>query len=159
MKKLIFCCLVILMGACKDKNKDVEPEPDFAPEFVGKYETTTVAPSIVTKQAWDVTVKEKNQLNILYNKNTEVKVPGTSITLDQEYSLVNVKSTSKDVFEINEIVDVKQSNGKPLQQKVQGIATKVVNAAGVPQINITIKFSDPGTGAVALEEYLEFKKK
>lgn len=159
MKKLIFCCLVILMGSCKDKNKDVEPEPDFAPEFVGKYETTTVAPSIVTKQAWDVTVKEKNQLNILYNKNTEVKVPGTSITLDQEYSLVNVKSTSKDVFEINEVVDVKQSNGKPLQQKVQGIATKVVNASGVVQINITIKTSDPGTGSVALEEYLEFKKK
>jgi hypothetical protein len=159
MKKLIFCCLVVLMGSCKDKNKDVEPETDFAPEFVGKYETTTVAPSIVTKQAWDVTVTGKNQLNIVYNKNLEVKVPGTSITLDQEYTLVNVKSTSKDIFEINEVVDVKQSNGKPLQQKVEGIATKATSAAGVPQINITIKLSDPGTGSVATEEYLEFKKK
>jgi hypothetical protein len=159
MKKLVFCCLVILMGSCKDKNKDVEPETDFAPEFVGKYETTTIAPSIVTKQAWDVTVKDKNQLNILYNKNTEVKVAGSSITLDQEYSLVDVKSTSKDVFEINEVVDVKQSNGLPLQQKVEGIATKVLNAAGAPQINITIKMSDPGSGSVATEEYLEFKKK
>ncbi|MEO6284227.1 MAG: hypothetical protein ABIN80_01910 [Dyadobacter sp.] len=159
MKKLIFCCLVVLMGSCKDKSKDVEPETDFAPEFVGKYETTTIAPGTVAKQAWDVTVKEKNQLNILYNKSSEVKVAGSSVTLDQEYSLVNVKTTSKEVFEINEVVDVKQSNGKALQQKVEGIATKTTNAAGVPQINITIKMSDPGTGSVATEEYLEFKKK
>jgi hypothetical protein len=30
MKKLIFCCLVVLMGACKDDKKDPEPEVDYA---------------------------------------------------------------------------------------------------------------------------------
>ena len=158
MKKLIFCCLVVLMGSCKDKDENVEPEQDFAPEFVGKYETTTVVPNTVFKQTWEVAATDKNKLNIIYIKNTEVAAAGTTLELIQEYNLVDVKTTNQDVFEISETVDVKQSNGKPLQQKVEGIGTRVVNAAGVPQVNITIKLTETGKNT-STEEYLEFKKK
>ncbi|TLU99505.1 hypothetical protein [Dyadobacter luticola] len=158
MKKLIFCCLVVLMGSCKDDDKTVEPEQDYAPEFAGNYETTTVVPNTVFKQSWEATVSEKNKLAIVYIKNTEVTVAGTKVTLTQEYDLVDVKTSSKDIMEINETVSVKQSNGLPLQQKVQGIGTKVVNSDGKPQINITVKLTDSSTGS-STEEYLEFKKK
>jgi hypothetical protein len=158
MKKLIFCCLVVLMGSCNNKKEDVEPEADFAPEFAGNYETTTLIPNTVFKQSWEVTVKEKNQLGILYIKNTEVTVAGTQVKLEQKYDLITVKTTGKDVLEIDETVSVTQSNGLPLQQRVQGVGTKVMNAEGRPQINITLKLTDTTTGS-GTEEYLEFKKK
>jgi hypothetical protein len=157
MKKLIFCCLVVLMGACKDDKKDPEPEVDHASGFVGVYKTTTVGTG-TTNHEWKVTTEAKNQLSIAYTKKTEIAIGGTTLKLTQEYPLTKVKVTGADSFEINEEVDVTQSNGEALKQKVAGIGTKVVNANGVPQLNITLKLVNSSTGAAQPDEYLEFKK-
>lgn len=159
MKKLIFCCLVVLMGACKDDKKDPEPEVDYATSFVGVYETTTVEGGVTSRHKWDVSSTEKNQLNIKYTKDSEVVVLGNKIPLTQEYPLVAVKATAQDTFEINEKVDVTQSIGGALKQRLSGVGNKIVNASGVNQINITVKFSESSSGAGDFDQYLEFKKK
>ncbi|WP_439558216.1 hypothetical protein [Dyadobacter sp.] len=157
MKKLIFCCLVVLMGACKDDKEVVEPETDFAPDFNGTYVTTTVVPGQVSNMQWEITNNAKNQLAILFTKNTEVSAVGTVVTVVQTYKLINVKTTGKDAIELSESVDVEQSNQKPLRQKVEGTGTRIINGNGKQQINITLKLTDAATGN-ATEEYLEFKK-
>lgn len=158
MKKLIFCCLVVLMGSCKDKNDNVEPETNFTTGFLGSYWTRTANASFATDHAWEVTEIAKNQLGILYTKTNNVTVSGQQFTGTQEYPLVNVVTTTKDSFTINEVVDVKQSTGQALKQKVEGIGEKIAGTNGVEQINITIKMTNVATGVVS-EEYLEFKKK
>ncbi|GGB78560.1 hypothetical protein [Dyadobacter sediminis] len=158
MKKLIFLSLVVFMGSCKDNKEEVTPESDYTSEFIGNYWTNTIDGPASTRQEWEVSSPAKNQLRIIYSKNIEVKAAGTTLTLVQNYNLVNVQTTAYDSFTINEVVDVEQSNGKPLKQKVEGVSTKVINASGIPQINITLKLTDSETGASS-EEYLEFKKK
>lgn len=158
MKKLIFCCLVVFMGSCKDKEEEVEPAVDLAPAFVGNYTTTTIDGNTTVYHEWAVTSDTKNKLAIAYIKNVEVSAVGTTLTFKQEYALANVVPTAEDSFKIDEVVDVVQSTGTPLKQRVEGIATKVINPAGVQQLNITLKLTNSGTN-VATEEYLEFKKK
>ncbi len=159
MKKLIFCCLVLLMGACKDDKKDPEPETDYATSFVGVYETTTVEGGITTNYNWDISTEAKNQLSVKYTKQTKVTVSGTVITLTQEYPLVAVKTTAQDTFEVNEKVNVTQSTGEALNVRLSGIGTRIVNGSGVQQINITLKTSEASTSLPNEEVYLEFKKK
>jgi len=159
MKKLIFCCLVVLMGACKDDKKDPEPETDYAMSFVGVYETLTVEGGITTNYKWDITTEAKNQLSIKYTKQTKITVSGTTINLTQEYPLAAVKTTAADNFEVNEKVNVTQSTGEALNVRLSGIASRVVNSNGVAQLNITLKTSEASTGAPNEEVYLEFKKK
>ncbi|NIJ53020.1 hypothetical protein [Dyadobacter arcticus] len=158
MKKLIFCCLVVLMGSCKDKDETVEPETDFAPEFAGNYETTTVVQNVAYQHSWQVTTTDKNKLAIVYIKTAAIEIPGTTVDFTQEYNLVDVKTTGKDVFVIDETVDVKQSNEKASRQRVEGTGNMIVNSKGVPQINITVKLTEVGK-STSVEEYLEFKKK
>jgi hypothetical protein len=146
------------MGACKDDKEVVEPETDFAPDFNGTYVTTTVTSSQVSNMEWVVTNNAKNQLAIVFKRDTEISAPGTTVSLLQTYKLINVKTTGKDAIELSETVDVEQSNQKPLKQKVEGKGTRIINGNGVPQINITLKLTDAATGN-ATEEYLEFKKK
>lgn len=159
MKKLIFCCLVVLMGACKDDKKDPEPEVDYAKDIVGVYETTTVEGGVTSNHKWDVASPVKNQLTIKYTKNSEIVVSGTKIPLTQEYNLVKVNAKAQDTFDINEKVDVTQSIGGALNQRLSGVGTRIVNASGAPQINVTVKFSESSSGAADFEQYLEFKKK
>lgn len=159
MKKLIFCCLVVLMGACKDDKKDPEPEVDYAKDLVGVYETTTVEGGVSSNHKWEVTTEVKNQLSIKYTKNSKVSVPGSTLDLTQQFPLVAVKVTAQDTFEINEKVDVEQNIGGPLNVRLSGIGNKKVNSGGVPQIDITLKFSESSSGAANTEQYLEFKKK
>lgn len=159
MKKLIFCCLVVLMGACKDDKKDPEPEVDYAPSFVGEYETTTVEAGITSRHYWNVTTESKNQLSVKYTKDSEIILSGSRIPVTQEYPLVAVKTTSPDNFEINEKVNVTQTIGGNLNQRLSGIGSRLTNAGGTSQINITIKFSESSSGVNDSEQYLEFKKK
>lgn len=158
MKKLIFCCLVVLMGACKDK-EDPEPEVNYATGFVGVYTTTTVENGATSNHKWEITTETTNQLNIKYTKDSEITFSGNKITLTQEYPLVAVKATGEDAFQINEKVDVKQSTNVALSQRVSGDGVRVVNSNGVQQLNITLKFSESSTGVANFEQYLEFKKK
>lgn len=157
MKKLIFCCLVVLMGSCKDDDDKVEPDTDFTSEFVGNYWTKTADAVFAADHTWEVTTLSKNLLGIVYKKNVTATVSGIPVTAYQNYVLANVVTTAKDSFTINEEVDVDQTGGVALKQKVEGIATKITNASGVQQINITLKTTNSKTG-VATEEYLEFKK-
>ena len=153
MKKLIFCCLVVLMGACKDKEDDnVEPDIDYAPDFVGNYSTKTIDGPVTSDHSWKITSLGKNKLGILYVKDVNIAIAGSDVDLTQEYNLVDVKVDGKDSFTINESVDVKQSNEKPLNQLVTGTATKVAGTGGVTQLNITLKLGS------TTNEYLEFKK-
>jgi hypothetical protein len=160
MKKLIFCCLVLLMGAgaCKDDDK-VEPDVDFANEFVGNFATSTAVTNFTSAMDWVVTSPGKNQLNIVFTKKSRVEVPqlGSFIDVTQVYKLSNVKVTAADKIEIDETVDVEQNVGGALQQKLEGTGTKVINGAGIPQINITLKMRNTANGKET-EEYLEFKK-
>ncbi|TDE18161.1 hypothetical protein [Dyadobacter psychrotolerans] len=158
IKTLIFCCLVVLLGSCKNKEKEVEPEVDFATEFSGNYYTYTAETGGGTEQLWEVTPIAKNQLKIAFTKNTNATISGETFTLSQKYNLINVVATSKDSFTISETANVEQSNGIPLSQKVEGVGTKVINSAGVQQINIELKRTNSASGIVT-KEYLEFKKR
>ncbi|MCE7063641.1 hypothetical protein [Dyadobacter sp. CY326] len=158
MKKLIFCALVIFMGACKDKDDDVAPEVDYAPEYVGAYATTTINGPTTVNEDWTITVLGKNKLAIAYIRTIKIAIAGTSVTVVQEYPLSDVHS-DKDGFTINETVNVKQSTGEPLKHKVEGVATRVAGASGVAQLNINLKIADPSNGKASYEGYLEFKKK
>jgi len=164
MKKLIFCCLVILMGSCKDNN-DAEPDVDFAPGFAASYATKTADGASGADHTWDITASYKNQLGIGYTKKITGSLSGTSVDITQTYDLVNVLVNSLDSFTINEEVTVTQTqtiagvNGSStFKQKAEGVATRVVNGAGVQQLNITLKLTNSTTGVVT-QEYLEFKKK
>ena len=158
MRKLFVLCLIVLFTSCKDKDNDSTPEPDYAPEFAGAYSTTTVVGNTTTVQDWVVTNTDKNILAIDYTKSIKVNTSGTTLTAVQIRKLKDVKVTSADSFTINEVVDVEQTTTGSLTQKLEGTATKISNAAGTPQINVTIKFTSSG-GSAPEEEYLEFKKK
>jgi hypothetical protein len=147
MKKLIFLCFVVLMASCKDKEKEVEPDPDFATEFVGSYWTKTAFDNYETDETWEITAVGKNQISIAYNKDIFVNIPGSPITFWTKYTLSNVMATSKDSFTINETVDVQQKDGKALKLKVEGVVTKGTNSAGVDQLDVTLKTTDVATGA------------
>jgi len=163
MKKLIFCCLVVLMGSCKDKN-EIEPDIDFAPGFAATYGTNTAdGTSGGAEHIWNVTAISKNLLGIGYTKTVKVINSGVSISIKQTYDLVNVEVNSLDSFTINEEATVTQTvagtqGSITFKQKVEGVATRVINPAGVQQLNITLKLTNSSTGATTTE-YLEFKKK
>jgi len=156
MKKFIFCCLVVLISSCKDKEES--PSADFSTEFVGDYWTNTIEGTTTAAHTWDVTAMAKNKLGIVYQKHITGTASGAPVDITQKYALANVNATSKDSFTIDEEVDVEQTGIATFKQKVQGVATKVLNTAGVPQINITLKITN-STSGVSSEEYLEFKKK
>lgn len=163
MKKLIFVCLVVFMASCKDKEVDITPDVDYAPEFVGNYWTNTADGNTFTKHRWNIKQLSKNQLELLYNKETTVTVFGTEISSTQSYTLVNVNAMNKDSISINENVEVSEIvNGVPrekaLKQKVEGLGIKTISSAGVQQINITLKVTNSETGAVSSQDYYEFKK-
>lgn len=158
MRKLLVLCLIVLFTSCKDKDDSSTPEPDYAPEFAGTYSTTTVEGPVTTIQDWLITNTDKNVLAIDYTKSIKVTVSGSTLTEVQIRKLNDVKATSAESFTINEIVDVEKTSPGALAQKLEGTATKITNSAGVPQINVTLKFTTSGTGNVE-EEYLEFKKK
>lgn len=158
MRKLLALCLIIFLVSCKDKDKGSEVDPDYAPGFVGTYSTTTVDGNTTTIQDWDIKATDKNVLAINYNKSIKVSVSGTVLTAVQIFPLVSVKATAADSFTIDEVVDVQQTTTTTLRQRLQGTATKITNASGVAQLNITIKYTTSSTGATE-ETYLEFKKK
>ncbi|WP_159473664.1 hypothetical protein [Dyadobacter sp. 3J3] len=158
MKKLLVLCLMVFFVSCKDKDKDAVVDPDFAQEFVGSYSTTTVDGNVTTVQDWDITSTEKNVLAINYTKNVKVTASGTSVSFVQIFPLIDIKATAADSFTIDEVVDVQQTTPGTLRQRLQGVATKVTNAAGKAQLNITIDYTNSATGAKE-ESYLEFKKK
>ena len=156
MKKLIFCCLIVLMSSCKDKNES-EPDIDFAPGFAASYWTKTADAGSGAEHTWDITATAKNQLGIAYKKVITLSGSGTSVTTTQTYDLVNVMVNSLDSFTINAEPVVTQGT-TTFKQKVEGVANRVVNSAGVQQLNITLKITNSTTGVVS-QEYLEFKKK
>jgi hypothetical protein len=158
MKKLIFCCLVVFMGACKDKDKEVDPERDFAAGFVGEYQTTTIEGSVSTLHTWNVEKVNNNQLKIAYGKDFAVEVPGGVLSGWQKLELGDVTTTSAERFTIDETVTVEQNAGATFTQRLEGQGTKVISAAGNPQINVDLKITTSTTG-VSTSHYLEFKKR
>ena len=158
MRKLFVLCLVVLLVACKDKEKDAPVEPDYAPTFVGTYSTTTVDGGTTAVQEWDVTNTDKNILAINYTKSIKVSASGTVITDIQSRVIKEAKVTAEDSFTIDEVVDVTRTSGEGLKQKLSGVATKVTNASGVVQLNIKLQWANTTTSGSG-EDYLEFKKK
>ena len=163
MRKLIFFCLVVFMASCKDKDVDIVPDEDFAPEFVGNYWTNTANGNTFTKHNWNIKQLSTNQLELLYNKEAKVTVFGTEIVSTQTYTLVNVNVMNKDSISINENVEVTETvngtaTGKVLKQKVEGTGIKTLGSSGVPQIAITLKVTNTETGVVSSQDYYEFKK-
>lgn len=158
MRKLLVLCLIVFLVSCKDKDKDAEVDPDYAPGFVGSYTTTTIDGNETTFQDWDITNTDKNLLAINYTKTTRVAASGTTVSFVQIYPLIEVKVTAEDSFTIDEVVDVQQTTTPALRQRLEGTATKVTNSAGNAQLDITIKYTNSATGE-SNEKYLEFKKK
>lgn len=158
MRKLIVLCLVVLLVACKDKEKDAPVEPDYAPAFVGTYSTTTVEGGNTTVLDWEITNTDKNTLAINYTKSIKISVSGTVITDIQSRPIKEAKVTAEDSFTIDEVVDVTRTGGEALKQKLSGVATKVTNASGVVQLNIKLQWANTTTSGSG-EDYLEFKKK
>lgn len=157
MKKLIFCLLVVLIGACKEKDDDKKPEENFAANFVGSYWTNTVAGSIGTEHTWDVTAVNSKQLKIVYNVAINGVVSGSVIKNNYSYTLNNVPVTDKETFTLSQSVD-QTSNGKTVKVKLDGEGKLAVNAAGTTIVKINLKVTQENDGT-STTEYLEFKKK
>lgn len=146
------------MGACKDKDKDVEPENDLASAFVGNYQTTTIEGRLTTLHSWNVEKVTNDQLQIKYTKNYSGTIQGFPISGWQEIQLGNVSVTSADRFTVDETVAVKQSAEADLSQKLEGQGSLIVNSSGNKQINIDLKITNSATGVSEESQYLEFKK-
>jgi hypothetical protein len=156
MKKLIVCCLIVLLGSCKDKGDGVDAETDFAPEFVGNYSTTTAFDTYSTNEDWTVERLDNNLLGITYKVATKISKP-FPVSRTDVYALKNVTIKDAATFIISENADLDR-DGTKLRAKVEGTGVKLTEG-GQTKIGITFKITDLATNAVTTREYLEFKKK
>ncbi|WP_131694806.1 hypothetical protein [Dyadobacter tibetensis] len=157
MKKVLFCCLIIFMGACKDNNKGEEPAPDHSNEFVGEYWTNTVNGNNSTAQTWVVSRLDKNLLGIEYTVEYTFKDLGKEIKVTDKYTFDEVVVIDALNFKINEDA-VYSDNGFEKIRRVSGDGVKIRDAAGSTKIGITLTLTDPGKSPV-VTDYLEFKKR
>lgn len=154
MKKLIFCCLIVLLGSCKDKKNEVDPETDFAAGFVGNYGTSTAFETYNTTEDWAVERVDNSLLNIKYTVLTKIMKP-FEINRVEVYSLKNVTVTDAETFVVNENADMDR-DGTAVRVKVEGTGKKITDGAGT-RIGITMKLTEGDK--VTTREYLDFKKK
>ncbi|PWJ57326.1 hypothetical protein CLV98_10733 [Dyadobacter jejuensis] len=157
MKKILFCCLVLLMGACKDKNNEPEPDPDYSTEFVGQYGTTTAKDGISTVQTWDVSRVDKNLLGIKYTVAYTITAPGKVFTSTDIYNLDKVVVIDALNFRIDQQA-LYTDDGFEKIRTVQGDGVKIRDANGDIKLGITMNLIDQD-GSSQSSGYLEFKKK
>jgi len=157
MKKLlVFFLIVSVAAACT--NKDNEPQPNYATNFVGEYFTNTADASNSTTQTWVVTSTTENTLNIDYTINYTFKNQGKVFTSKEIYRLKDIQVLNPVSFKIDQDAELNE-DGTLKTRHISGEATKSKDGSGGESIGITITFKDMGSSTTTSTDYLEFKKK
>lgn len=158
MKRIIVCCLIVLMAACKKDNDPVVEDPDYSEQFVGDYWTNTVNGTNSTAQTWKITNLGKNLLGIDYTINYTFKEQGKEIKSTEVYKLVKVAITDSVTFKINELAEM-TDDGVAKTRNVVADGVKIRDLAGAIKIGTTVKFTNADNSNPVTTDYLEFKKK
>ena len=156
MKKLLVLFLIVSVSACK--NKDDEPKPDYATNFVGDYYTNTADGANYTAQTWVVTSTSENMLNIDYTINYTFKNQGKVFTSKEIYKLKDIQVLNPISFKIDQDAELNE-DGTLKTRHVSGEGVKAKDGSGAESIGITLTFKDPGSTATTSTDFLEFKKK
>ena len=156
MKKLLVLFLIVSVSACK--NKDDEPKPNYATNFVGDYYTNTADGANSTAQTWVVTSTSENMLNIDYTINYTFKNQGKVFTSKEIYKLKDIQVLNPISFKIDQDAELNE-DGTLKTRHVSGEGVKAKDGSGAESIGITLTFKDPGSTATTSTDFLEFKKK
>lgn len=156
MKKLLAFFLIVSVASCT--NKDDEPKPDYATNFVGDYFTNTAEGGNSTAQTWLVTSTAENMLNIDYTIDYTFRNQGKVFTSKEVYKLKDIQVLNPVSFKIDQDAELNE-DGKLRTRRVSGEATKSKDGSGAESIGITLTFKDPGATATTSTDFLEFKKR
>ncbi|MPR32641.1 hypothetical protein [Salmonirosea aquatica] len=156
MKKLLVLFLIVSVAACT--NKDDEPKPDYATNFVGEYWTNTADGANSTAQTWVVTSTTENTLNIVYTIDYTFKNQGKVFTSKDVYQLKDIQVLNPVSFKIDQDAELNE-DGTLKTRHVSGEATKSKDGSGGESIGITLTFKDPGATTTTSTDFLEFKKR
>ena len=156
MKKLLALFLIVSVAACK--NKDDEPKPDYATNFVGDYYTNTAEGGNTTAQTWVVTSTSQNTLNIVYTIDYTFKNQGKVFTSKDVYQLKDIQVLNPVSFKIDQDAEWNE-DGTLKTRHVAGEGTKSKDGSGAESIGITLTFKNPGATTTTSTDYLEFKKR
>ncbi len=156
MKKLLVLFLIVSVAACT--NKDNEPKPNYATNFVGDYFTNTADGANSTAQTWVVTSSAENTLNIVYTINYTFKNQGKVFTSKDVYNLKDIQVLNPVSFKIDQDAEWNE-DGTLKTRRVSGEGTKSKDGSGAESIGITLTFKNPGATTTTSTDFLEFKKK
>ena len=156
MKKLFVFFLIVSVVACT--NKDDEPKPDYATNFVGDYFTNTADGANSTAQTWVVTSTAENTLNIVYTIDYTFKNQGKVFTSKEIYRLKDIQVLNPVSFKIDQDAELNE-DGTLKTRRVSGEAVKSKDGSGAESIDITLTFKDPGSTTTTSTDFLKFKKK
>lgn len=156
MKKLLALFLIVSVVACK--NKDDEPKPNYATNFVGEYFTNTADGANSTAQTWLVTSTSENMLNIDYTIDYTFKNQGKVFTSKEVYRLKDIQVLNPVSFKIDQDAELNE-DGTLKTRHVSGEGVKAKDGSGAESIEITLTFKDPGSTTTTSTDFLKFKKK
>lgn len=152
MKKLFVLLLFVSVTACNKKNKD--PEPQYAKDFVGTYQTNTSISGNSTTEKWVVTESD-NLLNIDYTRDIVAVVQGKPFKSSDRYSLRAIQVLNPISFNIGQEADFTENGSAPRKERIRGEVTKSTNSSGIVVLGTTLKFGETNPTST---DYLEFKK-
>ncbi|TDB65896.1 hypothetical protein [Arundinibacter roseus] len=155
MKKLLVLFLIVFAAGCKDK--EPEPEPNYAADFVGEYWTNTADGGNSTAQTWVIT-ESNNLLNITYTIDYTFRNQGKELRSKEVYTLKDIQVLNPVSFKIAQDAAVNE-DGNLKTRRVEGEGVKSTKADGTVVIGITLKFTEPGASSSTSTDYLEFKKR
>ncbi len=156
MKKLLVFFLIVSAAACT--NKDVEPKPNYATNFVGDYFTNTADGANSTAQTWVVSSTVENTLNIVYTIDYTFKNQGKVFTSKEIYKLKDIQVLNPVSFKIDQDAELSE-DGTLKTRHVSGEATKSKDGSGAESIGITLTFKSPGATTSTSTDFLAFKKR
>ncbi len=156
MKKLLALFLIVSLAACT--NKDDEPKPNYATNFVGEYWTNTADGANTTAQTWVVSSTAENTLDIVYTIDYTFRNQGKVFTSKDVYRLKDIQVLNPISFKIDQDAEWNE-DGTLKTRNVSGEATKSKDGSGAESIGITLTFKNPGATTTTSTDLLEFKKR
>lgn len=155
MKKLLVLLLFVSLASCnKDKN---DPDPQYAKDFVGTYDTSTSIGGNSTTEKWVVS-EANNLLNIDYTRDFVAVVQGKELKSNDRYRLRDIQVLNPISFKIDQDAEVLENGAQVRTERISGEVTKSTNSSGTVVLGTTLKFLKAGASNPTSTDFLEFKK-
>lgn len=152
MKKLLVLFLFVSLASCnKDKN---DPNPQYAKDFVGTYETKTSSGGNSTTEKWIVS-EANNLINIEYTRDIVAVVQGKPFQSNDRYRLTDIQILNPISFNIDQEAEVIENGSQVRKERIRGEVTKSTNSSGIVVLGTTLKFGETNPTST---DFLEFKK-